>query len=386
MMAEETTTEVGEHFPEALPRNTILVQVAGRYRLLWDLGDGLGFARYSLSNKQLRDIYGDDYQDHINETYDNIEQLKAAHNSYYWGNAAEISLTSDSPWDDMKNRIFASFGYVGGLDTDEVKRLSLQGYFEGWSGAEFSVHYKQTSYYNGLTDLQRQWATMSDAEKDQRIREESAKMVDRWNYHYGIDPDGGLDNIDLLAAAESVASGELTWDEWDYTTERGAREVEDSPAHRREIDETQATGQREVDIETNRGQVEDWWRSWVGPVGMPDSDWTNKWASDIFMNESSWEDLEEHLKTLSASSWSEKDPNVRWSEWAMAPRENIRRMLEMGSVDDDDSLLNHLLSNNLRGVDATSAIRADGRYSETIGYRDEVAESVNKLGSMFGYV
>ena len=50
-MAEETAPT------QALPRNAKLVQIGTSYRVMWNLGDGLGWAWYQIDKAQLLDLF-----------------------------------------------------------------------------------------------------------------------------------------------------------------------------------------------------------------------------------------------------------------------------------------------------------------------------------------
>ena len=61
---------------EALPRNAILTRVGNEYRVVWDIGDGLGHAWYKISSEQLKDIYGTETPE-INFNFSNVKMPNA---------------------------------------------------------------------------------------------------------------------------------------------------------------------------------------------------------------------------------------------------------------------------------------------------------------------
>jgi hypothetical protein len=384
---EEPTEEVELEPGQAVPQGAFLIQVPGGIRLMWDLGDGLGFAWYTITKKQTIQIFGENWQSYLKGTYASQSAAQAAlGHMYFWGNAAEIQATAESPWEQLKQSIFESYGHVAGFENDEIKRLILQGWWEGWEATTFMAHYHESSYYQSLSNLQREWAGLGEAEKQARIQEQAGNLLEYYRSQWGVDPAGGITDAELMAAAEAVASGELALSTWQYNTRISAEGVENTPAYRNVIVEQQAQGQGEVTVENLRNQVMSMWREWVGPVEMPTKGWAQQWAQWLYMNERSEAELEERLKAISGNRWSGKDRNLSWSEWATAPKNLIQQTLELGNVDDDDALLNRILTKGLQGEEAITAIRHDPRYEKTNGMYRELSSTVAEIGRRFGFV
>jgi hypothetical protein len=369
----------------AIPRDARLVKVAGNYRVLWDLGDGLGSAWYAINGEQLKNIYGENYDQYVTQTFANTGVFEARYGNYYWGNVAEISITADTPWQDLKDRIFSTFGFISGLDDPEVRRTVLQGYFEGWSNNEFIAHYQQTKYYNSLNDSARQWAIKSDAEKASLIKEKTVELLDRYRAQWGSDPVGGLTNSELITAAQNILSGKLTQDEWNYNTRIAAAKVDTTPAARTQAQEERAQGEQQATITNLAGVARDYWRKWMGPVEMP-SDFAQRWGEDLYWNRKSEEDLDMAMRSLSQGTWSAKPEDVTWEEWAAPVKTNIRNLLELPSVGDQDPLLSELMSGGYAGQDATKLIRNDPRFRQTNRLYSELADAAQSLGRTFGFI
>lgn len=371
--------------PPSIPRGARLVRVGKDYRVIWDLPEDIGTVWYSISTTQLSQIYGDNWEGDVSEVYSNAGSFEAKYGDMDWGNIAEISKTSEDPWQDMYDRILNTFGFVAGMDNPEVRNLIIQAYFEDWSSAEFLALYKQTDYFNSVTDLQREWVTTSDAEKETLIRSKASELVNLYKNHYGEDPEGGIDNPEILAAAKAIASGAMDIGEWDYNTRKDAEAIETSPAARALIDEEQARGEQESSTENLADFAADEWRRWLGgSVPMPEG-FADEWGNWLYLNQKSEADLESHLKSLGSTYYPDKDRETTWSDWAAIPKSYIQNLLELPIVDDDDGLLDNILTSGAAGYDMRVLIKSDPRYLETKGALSDVSSKVSDLGKMMGF-
>lgn len=389
-MAEENQQEEPKVTPQgqslAIPRGSRLIKVGQIYRIVWDLGGGMGWAWYDVSRSQLKNLYGENFDSYVADRVGNVGVFKAKYGDYHWGNVAEISETADTPWKDMMDRIYDTFGHIAGLETDEIKRLILQGWFEGWTPNEFVAQYQGSDYFNTLNDAQRKWAVSSDAEKQSLIGTTGDSLYNTYRATWGEEPPGGRNGSFIQNSALRVASGEVPYSTWSYRQTKQAEKTLDTPAHRKLIEEQQAQGEREVTIEQNMGLIEDLWRQWVGPTDIYDSNFVKRWATNIYLNNNSWEDLENKVKTVAQNRWEFKDPELTWEEWAGPYREKIQNMLETSTVGDSDPLLNQILDNGLTGVEATQAIRQDERFKSTNLFYGELANRVAQVGRDFGFI
>lgn len=376
----------GEGGTRALPQNSRIVKVGNEYRLVWQLGEGLGWAWYEGSPQQFSNLYGADWRDEVSNTYLNAASFTAQYGNNFWGNVAEISLTADDPWTDMRDRIFQSFGVIPGFETPEIRRLILQGYFEGWSQTEFLAHYNQSEYYNSQSDIRREWAGLSETERQLRVDSKTAQLADLWRRFYGEDPAGGLNNPDLIRAATSIVSGEEGQDVWEYNTRVAAAQIEGTPAYQDAISQEQSEGAMDVNIHNLRGRVEDMWREWMGPLDMPSVNWSMDKARLLFMNDLSQQELEDSLRSQSQSAWQFKPPDLTWREWSTGARAVIRNQLELSEVGDSDALLGSILTQGLTGQDVVSAVRQDPRYRSTQNFYHQLSNAANDLGRQFGFV
>lgn len=369
----------------AIPRDAQLINVDGAYRVLWSLGDGLGSAWYTINGEQLKSLYGDDFDQFVSQRFPNAGVFEAKHGNFFWGNVAEISITADTPWQDLKDRIFSTFGFVSGMDSPEIRRLILQGYFESWSNNEFIGQYQQTEFFNSLNDDARAWSIKSDEEKSSALREKAVELIDLHRSQWGRDPDGGLENQDIMDAATQILSGELSQEEWRFNTRTSASAVDNTPAARDVATEARDQGEESTTISNLAGFARDQWRRWMGPTEMP-SEFAERWGQDLYWNRKSDEDLELALSSLSQGTWQTKPENVTWEEWAAPVKSKIGSVLELPSVGDQDPLLTELMSSGLTGQDANIAIRNDPRFQGTQRLFSELSSAASDLGRQFGFI
>lgn len=367
---------------QALPKGAKLVKIGSTYRVIWDLGGGLGWAWYDITGQQLEEIY-DTKTPAPHFTLSNTGQFESQYGNNYWGNVGEINLKADDPWQDLTDRIYNQFGYVPGFDTDEVRKLLTQAFFEDWDQNQWLVEYRNTDYYQSTTDVQRQWVGLSDAEKAQRIEEEAINLQNMYQgiWGYGFD----FDDAAIQDMAFKIASGQSTLDQWEWDQRAAAAKVEGTVewnTRRQQEEDLLAEGN---EIENLTLFAEQQWLSWVGPVDVP-AGFAEKWGSDLASGKASQADLETYLKDISNGRWSFKPPNLTWTDWASTYKQQIKSTLELGSLDDKDPLLNQILGSDLNGVDLNSMIRQDERFKSTQQMFGELSSMAEDMGRRFGFI
>lgn len=370
---------------KALPPGTVLVRVNGEIRVLWGLGSDLGVAWYTIDEETLIEIYGDGWDAYIAEDISTEGSFTAKYGDYYWGAIEEVQLTSDDPWDDLRDRAFDSFGYLAGYDDPEVRRLILQGYLEEWSEVEFLGNYQQSEFFNSLTAVQRSWETLSRAEQTQQIADKSVELVSNYRSLWGEDPAGGVSNEQIVSAARSIASGETTIDQWLFSQRRSAEAIDGTPAFADKIDLTKRGNAPQVEYENLIAFVEDQYKLWMGPVN-PAADFGARWALGLRDGTFSDADLFTRLKEMSAARYLNKPEDTPWADWAAPVKGDISNLLELDSLDDTDPLLSNILQNGLTGQDATSAIRHDKRFLSTNTLFGELSGTVADIGRRMGFI
>lgn len=371
-----------EQRTQALPRGSRLVRIGNQYRVVWNLQDGLGFAWYSVTPEHLKQIYETDKPE-PDFQFSNQGQFQSAFGNFYFGNVAEVSLKADTPWDDLKEKIFNQFGYVPGFDEPEIRRLLMEAYFEGWSENQWIVEYRKTNYFNNRTDSQRQWAGLSDAEKGQRSQEIAVELANNYRDIWGIDIDPR--HSDIARAAQEIASGQQLIEEWRFRQRQEAQGQEGTPAYNEARERLREAGEEEVREENLTLFAEQQWNSWVGPVRAP-SNYAERWGKWLALNEKSEADLENYLKGIAQSRWSYKPDDVPWEDWAAPFKSQIRDELELASLDDKDSLLTSILNTDLTGQDLIQMIRQDDRFLSTRKMYGQLSSAAADIGRRFGFI
>lgn len=378
-----TESEVtGSKQPQGLPSGAKLVIVGNAYRVVWALGDGLGNAWYSISAEHLKNLYGSTAPP-VDKIFDNAGAFSAENGNLYWGNIAEVSLKADTPWDDLKDQIFNQFGYVPGLDELEIKRLLIQAFYEGWSENQWTVEYRQTDYFNKLTDDQRAWVGLSEAEKKMRIEEQYVQLQEMHQSIWG--PNYSINAANLKSIATKIASGQTSLASWEWGEKQGAAKIEGTNEWQR-IRAQQEAALAEGNEEENLAlAAQNAWYDWVGPVAMPEG-FAQKWGADLASGKASEADLETYLKQISTSRWAYKPPELRWSDWSAPYKAQIKDELELVSLDDKDTLLTSLLNSDMTGQDLTQMIRQDSRFRSTTKMYGELSAAATDLGRRFGFI
>lgn len=368
--------------PESLPRGAKLAKVGNSYRVVWELGGGLGWAWYTISGDQLKNIYDTKTPD-AHFTLSNKGQFEARFGNNYWGNVAEVDLKAETPWQDLKGRIFNQFGWVPGFDDPQIRRLMVQGYFEGWDQNQWIVQYRQTDYFKNTTDAQRQWSGLSKAEKDQRIQNQAVELANQYESIWGRSI--SLNDSDIRDMALKIASGQSTLDQWVFNQRQAAAKEEGTPEERRRREEEEAQRAEGNEIENLTNFAADQWRAWVGPVNMP-KNFAEKWGADLASGKASEADLESYLKQISSGRWKHKPPDLTWEDWAASYKGEIRETLELGGLDDNDPLLKQVLTSDLEAMDLQQLIRGDGRFRQTRRMYGELSSQVEDMGRRFGFI
>lgn len=366
-----------------LPEGAYLVQIGtGAWRVVWDLGDGLGWAWYVVREDDLEGLFGTDSPE-AHYRVNSFAQFQGEFGHAGWGDISEVNLSAGTPWEDLKDRIFDQFGFVPGMDEIEVRRLLIQAYFENWNAAQFENEYHQTDYWNSLNQRQREWQDLSDREKDQRTRQIALDMARDYKRLWGR-TDKGPGH--WMQGAREIARGAILYDEWFFKQERSASQTEDTPAWRDRRQEQEDARREQNEIENMGKHAEDRFRVWVGPGQIPDN-FRQQWGNWLASGERSQADLEDYLRELSMGRWQHKPENVTWQDWAGSYKNQIMQTLELATLDDNDKLLNRILNNPTEGgVDITKMIRHDSRFLETNTFADEISNKLTNIGRMFGFI
>lgn len=367
---------------EALPQNAELVKVGNTYRVVWSLGDGLGYAWYNITGDQLTDLYKTKTPDY-GDSVANVGAFESKYGNNFWGNVGEINLKADTPWEDLRDRIYSQFGWVPGFDDPQIKRMMTQAYFEDWDQNQWLVEYRKTDYYQNSTDAQRQWVGLSEAEKKQRAGDVGIEMTNFYRDYMGKDIDKFADTI--TSQALKIASGQMTMDHWLYALRQQAAGIEGTPIWQQDRQAEEDALAEGNQIENLTLFAEQQWRDWVGPISVPDN-FATTWGNNLASGKASEADLENYLKEISNSRWTFKPPNLTWQDWSSTYKQQVKSTLELGTLDDEDPLLNQILSSDLNGVDLNTMIRQDQRFRSTQAMYGELSGAAEEMGRKFGFI
>lgn len=367
--------------PQALPAAAQLVRVGNTYRVVWGLGDGT-WAWYDINGTQLTQLYGST-NPQANFSFSNEGAFESNFGDFYWGNVAEINLKAQTPWQSLKNQIQSQFGFVPGMDDPDIQRLLNQAYFEGWSPDQFFVEYRNTSYYNNTLQSQRQWSQLSEAEKQRQIQETSLDLANRYFNIWGRDADPNGQAI--RNSAFQIASGQMPIEQWVWQTEQEASIVTGTPTWRQRQAEEEAQLAFGNEAEDLGAMSEQLWRDWIGPVDIPDN-FARSWGQRLAAGKVSRADLESYVKEISQARWQFKPGNIAWADWAAPFKSQIRNLLELGSINDNDPMLAKLLSSDLSGQDVEALIRQDQRFLSTSRMYNELSSQAEEIGRRFGFI
>jgi len=375
----QTGNNAGNTALRQLPQSAIITKIGDEWRIVLPFSDGLGAAWYDITSTQYANL-GNPKAD---ETFADVEDFTNKYGDFYFGNLNEIEINGDVAWQEMTKSIFAEFGQYIPLDSPELKRLVLQAYFEQWEPQQVEAAYKNTSYYNAMSDQARAYEGMSDAEKLMEIERQQYKLNAHYIYEYGDNPTEGLDSFKEMAT--KIAKGEISIEGAFYTITSEAQNVQGSSANRRLTDELAQKNEALGADEANYSRILNSHNVYYGNHVPVDEGYYRELAKELTLNQTDWNSVLNQLQTGSAATHKGKDPTLTWNQYSSGAKSVLKAGLELNDVDNNDPLLVKILSGELQGKDVDTAIRADNRFLNTKRAEDEFTSSVNSIGSMLGF-
>lgn len=257
---------------------------------------------------------------------------------------------------------------VAYLAIPEVALLLFQGSALGWEPDKLQSAIQNTRWWRKRTEQQRAWDVAPDAEKNASLSRTSAWVAEQLIAVYGHDyvkkQSWSIESGDVQQWARRIASGKVDQSVWLYHRRRHAEQIAGTPAQTDLFEDRRRAGQAEMQIENTRGQLETLWKQWMGDH-LPPPDFTH-WASDIYANTRSMDDFNKFLEQQSASFYPTKPGNVPYATWVDPAKALLQRTLELGSVRDDDPLLQSYMLGQLPSLaDLAERARRDPRYRQT---------------------
>jgi hypothetical protein len=193
------------------------------------------------------------------------------------------------------------------------------------SSDEIEARVKQTGYWKGTTDAQRQYNNSSPAEQAKMQNDAAASLAN--NYFQITGQTINLADPQLRQWATSIASGAQTAG---FVVESFIKPIAlqnpQSPWSRSIQDEHAQEQQRGVDVSNQSEQVRDLYRRWIGQD--PDPNTVSQWANDLVSKQKSEADLLTTLQQQSKQLYPWKDSALETSIAAQPWLSTYSRVLE----------------------------------------------------------
>lgn len=298
----------------------------------------------------------------------------------------------NATFDDLYERYLFDMGMYGTEAMADPGMLAViaLGFTRDMSDEEFANRIRQTDYWNGLTDKQREWNDKSDAQKNQDILAEAAALSNRWFEYVGEDLPlpGTVDelrqsNPELFMWAESIASGQRTQvqaiNQWLKSV---ARENPESPWSRMVRNEDVAQRQFGVDVENTAGEIQDLYREWGLPITFEEA---KKRAEQVMLNEQSLEDVAQGVEAQAMTLYPHKPQGVSTRQWAQPYIQMQQQVWEVAEPDFFDSALQSALTRGWSLGEFQDYLRKDPKWKATNQARTELERVGADLGRQMGF-
>ncbi len=380
--SEETTTEDGEEYdPSALrqlPNASKIVKVGDEYRAVLEFSDGLGAAWYDVTSTQYLNLGSPTPKEEYT-----LSGFSNKYGDFYFGNLNEIEVNGDVAWQEMTKSIFAEYGQYIPLDSPELKRLVMQAYLESWDGEQTKAAYKNTSYYNNMTNQARTFSGLSSSEQAAEIERNQYKLLAHHIYENGEEPTGGIE--DLLEQATAVSKGLIGLEGAYYSITNNAEGVEGSSAHRRLNDQKAEKNEALGESDGWYSRILNAHNTYQGSHVSVDEGQYRELAKQLTTKEKDWNTILGEIQEASGITYVNKDPLLTYNQYSSGAKGIVKGALEIENVSNEDSLVTRILSEELQGKDLDKAIREDSRFLNTTRAKDELTSSVNSLGKALGF-
>lgn len=380
--SEEPTTAEGETYDPTplrqLPNASKIVRVGDEFRAVLEFSDGLGAAWYDITSVQYQNLGSPQ----PTEEY-TLDGFTNKYGDFYFGNLNEIEVNGDIAWQEMTKSIFAEYGQYVPLDSPELKRLVMEAYLEGWDGEQTKAAYKNTSYYNNMSNQARAFEGMSTAEQAAEIERNQYKLLAHYIYENGQEPTNGIS--DLLEEATAVSKGTIGLDGAYYSITTNAQGVEGSSAHRRAQDQIAEKNEALGEADGWYSRIMNAHNTYQGSHIAVEEGHYRELAKQLTTQEKDWNTILGEIQEASGITHVNKDPLLTYNQYSSGAKGIVKGALEIENVGPNDSLVTRILSEELQGKDLDKAIREDSRFLNTTRAKDELTSSVNSLGKALGF-
>lgn len=186
-----------------------------------------------------------------------------------------------------------------------VVSLLIQGAAHNWSSDEINAKLKQTTYFKTHDDAQRNWQTLSPAERQSRTNDQASQLQQAYFNETGQQIAPNDKNLQAWAAKVAGGGATITEATWQWIRPVAAKDAQ-SPWSRQLEQEKEAQLQQGVDVSNMGATVQQTFHDY----GIKPSDQTvAQWSKDIVTKKKSQEDLTK-LATNQASilyPWAKDD-------------------------------------------------------------------------------
>lgn len=286
---------------------------------------------------------------------------KAFRSLNYFGTTDDITAAGgdDHPFDGFVRNLREEFGNVSWLHDREVMEIFMMGHLEGLDSTAILNRVKQTDWYEGRTDRQREWELeLSEEQRDVETKSFATRMLDELqNNILGAGftmKDLGINAKEFDEQVKRVVSGKLGSPEegfliWRTNLFNEAAKLEGSLAWIERDQQATEQNQYMNRPEDMKQRIQEEAFEWLGPRGVPDNEILERWAKRLVTGEASDADWQQFVRNQATNLYPWLGPEERWQERASSYK-RIAENLFGKSIGWD-----HTILDKMSGVDANGA-------------------------------
>ena len=237
-----------------------------------------------------------------------------------------------------------------------------------------------TEYYDKLTDVQRKWNDLSDAEKQYQINEMASRLAEAYFLDVGTPINAG--NAEIIRYATDIVSGKRSYEGVIGTWVRQQAEKNpESPWMRKVRAEEENQRRRPFDIEQKAGEI----RALTNQWGIQMAEGTlQKWANDIVSMTRSDDDLLEALKDQAQVLYPWKDRELSTEEAAQPWIQTYQRVMEK-PADVFNGQVQKALSAGQAVFDFERELKSSEQWETTSNFQEEATKALGDIGRRMGF-
>lgn len=250
------------------------------------------------------------------------------------------------------------------------------------SDSELQGLLRTTNYYKKLTDKQREWNDLSDAERNVRVDDAAAQLADTYLREVGAQIN--FDDETLRTWALNVASGKvgvgsalMSW------IRPKAKENPESPYMRTVRNEQENQRKRGVDASNQAGQARALAERWG--VNMSDQSLT-EWGLKIISNEASQKDFEDYLRKQAKVLYPWKDEAIPTMDAAQPWIDTYGRVLETGNPSLFNPVVQQALTTGMPLFEFEKQLKSRPEWLQTSNANQELSSMAAQIGRQMGFV